>query len=43
MAEYGLPDRSMWCFGRRTSLNDYRLYSPINDGPQSLMIHFKAT
>jgi GWxTD domain-containing protein len=37
MAKYGLPDQFNVVFYRRYGLGDYRIYSPIMDGPQSLL------
>jgi GWxTD domain-containing protein len=37
MDRYGLPDQFNLVFYRRYGLGDYRLYSPIMDGPQSLL------
>ena len=40
MAEYGLPGSFSVVFFKRDINTSYRLYSPIADGPGSLMIHF---
>jgi GWxTD domain-containing protein len=40
MAEYGLPGSFNIVFYKRETTGEYRLYSPINDGPQSLLIHY---
>ena len=40
MAEYGLPGSFYLVFWKKDIVDDYRLYSPINDGPQQLMQHY---
>lgn len=40
MAEYGLPGSFYVVFWKKDIVDDYRLYSPINDGPQQLMPHY---
>jgi GWxTD domain-containing protein len=40
MAEYGLPGSFYVVFWKKDIVDDYRLYSPINDGPQQLMQHY---
>jgi len=40
MAEYGLPGSFYVVFWKKDIVDDYRLYSPINDGPQELMPHY---
>ena len=40
MSEYGLPGSFYVAFWKKDIVDDYRLYSPINDGPQNLLIHF---
>jgi len=42
MAEYGLPGSFYVVFWKKDIVDDYRLYSPINDGPQQLMIHYSG-
>lgn len=37
MAEYGLPDQFNVVFYKKHGIGDYRIYSPIMDGPQSLL------
>jgi len=40
MADYGLPGSFYLVFWKKDIVDDYRLYSPINDGPQQLMQHY---
>ncbi len=40
MSEYGLPGSFYIAFWKKDIVDDYRLYSPINDGPQQLMVHY---
>jgi GWxTD domain-containing protein len=40
MAELGLPTSFNVVFFKRDINTEYRLYSPINDGPQSLLTHY---
>jgi len=40
MSEYGLPGSFYVAFFKRDISGEYRLYSPINDGPQNLLIHY---
>ena len=40
MAEYGLPGSFYLMFWKKDIVDDYRLYSPINDGPQLLMQNY---
>jgi len=42
MMEYGLPNSFYVAFFKRSGIGEYELYSPIKDGPQSLIIHFKG-
>ncbi len=39
-AKYGLPDAFSVVFFKKYGAGDYLLYSPIKDGPQSLLIHY---
>ena len=40
MAEYGLPNAFYVVFFRKYHSGEYILYSPMRDGPQSLLIHY---
>ena len=40
MAPLGLPNSFNVVFFKRENQGEYRLYSPLNDGPQSLLIHY---
>jgi GWxTD domain-containing protein len=40
MMEFGLPNSFNVVFYKRETTGDFRLYSPLNDGPQSLLIHY---
>jgi GWxTD domain-containing protein len=40
MVEYGLPSAFYVVFFKKYNAGDYILYSPIRDGPQSLLIHY---
>jgi GWxTD domain-containing protein len=40
MAEFGLPSSFNVVFYKRDEAGDYRIYSPLNDGPQSLLVHY---
>ncbi|MGB9835148.1 MAG: GWxTD domain-containing protein [Candidatus Saccharicenans sp.] len=42
MAEYGLPNAFNVVFYKPDSTNEYKLYSPIKDGPQKLMPHYSG-
>ena len=42
MAEYGLPGSFYVAFWKKDGQGEYRLYSPINDGPQNLLTHYKG-
>lgn len=42
LAEYGLPNAFYVAFFKRSGIGEYELYSPIRDGPQSLVIHFRG-
>jgi len=40
MSKYGLPDAFYVVFFKKYGAGDYELYSPIKDGPQSLLVHY---
>ena len=40
MSKYGLPDSFNLVFFKKYGAGDYQLYSPIKDGPQSLLVHY---
>ncbi len=40
MADLGLPNSFNVVFFKRENQGEYRLYSPLNDGPQSLLVHY---
>jgi len=40
MSIYGLPDSFNIVFFKKYGAGDYELYSPMKDGPQSLLIHY---
>ena len=42
MAEYGLPGSFYVAFWKKDNVGEYSLYSPINDGPQNLLTHYKG-
>jgi GWxTD domain-containing protein len=42
MAEYGLPNAFNVVFYKPDNTNEYKLYSPIKDGPQKLMPHYSG-
>jgi len=42
MTEYGLPGSFYLAFWKRDSVGEYRLYSPINDGPQNLLTQYRG-
>ena len=42
MADLGLPTSFNVVFFKRENQGEYRLYSPLNDGPQSLMVHYSG-
>jgi len=42
MTEYGLPNSFYVAFFKRSGMGEYELYSPVRDGPQSLIIHFRG-
>ncbi len=42
LADYGLPNAFYVAFFKRSGIGEYEFYSPIRDGPQSLVIHFRG-
>lgn len=42
MAEYGLPGSFSVVFYRRQGTEPYRLYSPLSDGPQELLVSYRG-
>ena len=40
MAEYNLPGSFSVVFFKKSGIGTYELYSPVKDGPQSLLIHY---
>jgi len=40
MADLGLPSSFNVVFFKRDNQGEYRLYSPLNDGPQNLLVHY---
>lgn len=40
MGKYGLPDAFNVVFFKKYGAGDYQLYSPVQDGPQQLLIHY---
>lgn len=42
MSKLGLPDSFYVTFFKRSGMGEYELYSPIKDGPQSLLIHYQG-
>ncbi|MDI6697362.1 MAG: GWxTD domain-containing protein [Candidatus Saccharicenans sp.] len=42
MAEYGLPNAFSVVFYKPDGMGEYRLYSPIKDGPMKLMPHYSG-
>jgi GWxTD domain-containing protein len=40
MVDLGLPNSFNVVFFKRENQGEYRIYSPLNDGPQSLLIHY---
>ncbi len=41
-AELGLPNSFYVAFFKRSGVGEYELYSPVKDGPQSLLIHYRG-
>lgn len=42
MLEFGLPNAFNVVFFKKHGMGEYELYSPIQHGPQSLLIHYKG-
>ncbi|MEW5901482.1 MAG: GWxTD domain-containing protein, partial [Acidobacteriota bacterium] len=42
MVELGLPNAFYVAFFKRTGVGEYELYSPVKDGPQSLIINYRG-
>jgi len=42
MAKYGLPNSFYLMFFKPSGTGEYELYSPVQDGPASLLIHYKG-
>ncbi len=42
MVEYGLPNAFSVVFYKKNGLPPYELYSPVKDGPQALLIHYRG-
>jgi GWxTD domain-containing protein len=40
MRDLGLPNSFNVVFFKRENQGEYRLYSPLNDGPQNLLVHY---
>jgi len=40
--ELGLPNYFCVAFFKRSGIGEYELYSPLKDGPQSLLIHYRG-
>ncbi|MGQ9672383.1 MAG: GWxTD domain-containing protein [Candidatus Aminicenantales bacterium] len=40
--ELGLPNSFYVAFFKRSGIGEYELYSPVKDGPQSLLIHYRG-
>jgi len=40
--ELGLPNSFYVAFFKRSGIGEYELYSPVKDGPQSLIIHYRG-
>ncbi|MGQ9470694.1 MAG: GWxTD domain-containing protein [Candidatus Aminicenantales bacterium] len=40
--ELGLPNAFYVVFFKRSGIGEYELYSPIKDGPQSLIVHYQG-
>jgi len=40
MMELGLPNSFNVVFFKRENQGEYRIYSPLNDGPQNLLVHY---
>jgi GWxTD domain-containing protein len=42
MAKYGLPNSFYIMFFKPSGTGEYEIYSPVQDGPASLLIHYKG-
>jgi GWxTD domain-containing protein len=42
MAEYGMVNAFNVVFYKPSSIPEWKLYSPLNDGPQGLLVHYKG-
>jgi GWxTD domain-containing protein len=42
LVELGLPNSFYVAFFKRTGVGEYELYSPVKDGPQSLIINYRG-
>ena len=42
MAEYGMINAFNVVFYKPSSIPEWKLYSPLNDGPQGLLVHYKG-
>jgi GWxTD domain-containing protein len=42
MAKYNIPNSFYIMFWKKSGTGEYELYSPVKDGPASLLIHFKG-
>ena len=42
MAKYNIPNSFYIMFWKKSGTGEYELYSPVRDGPASLLIHFKG-
>ena len=42
MSKYGIPNSFYLMFWKPSGMGEFELYSPLQDGPASLMIHYKG-
>ena len=42
MAKYNIPNSFYIMFWKKSGTGEYEIYSPVRDGPASLLIHFKG-
>jgi len=42
MAKYNIPNSFYIMFWKKSGTGEYEIYSPVKDGPASLLIHFKG-
>jgi GWxTD domain-containing protein len=42
MAKYGIPNSFYIMFWKKSGMGEFQLYSPVKDGPASLLIHYKG-